>query len=480
MQRNTIRVFLVLILILLAVIAPVIFSGYSELEKASTSNTYNEAAQHYESAAQRIPWRADLFELSGHAYYHAQEYINAGAAYQKAFERSALSSEGWVAWGDVTYLNKNPQGATDIWEQALKLNNPSEQLYSRLAQTYQETGDHPKAADFLQRYVSIHSEDASAHYRLGLLLTLSDQNTALSELITASQLDPQLDPAVQTLRTALNLASLNDSPSERFVIIGRGLGLIEEWSLARAAFESAVKADEKNAEALAWLAEANQHIGVVLSGEALSTLAPDASAGEGQSGGDRLDQALSLKPNSSVIRGLRGLYFQRSGNFRQALEEFQYAARLEPDNPAWQVSIGEAHSKLGDLIRALEAYQHATTLAPEDANYWRLLATFCAQNGVYLRDVGVPAAQRVVIMSKDDPMAQDLLGWLLLLDSRYDDAERHLTRALELDPQNASAHLHLAMVYLQKDDRAAAYDHLILARDLGNGEAEALLKQYFP
>jgi tetratricopeptide (TPR) repeat protein len=279
-------------------------------------------------------------------------------------------------------------------------------------------------------------------------------------LITASQLDPQLDPAVQTLRTALNLASINDSPSERFVIIGRGLGVLDEWQLAHVAFTEAVEADGNNAEAWAWLEEANQQIG--------------------QRESDGLDRALRLSPNSAVIRGLRGLYFQRSGNFRQALEEFEHATRLEPDNPAWQVSMGEAYSKLGDLIRALEAYQHATTLAPDDPNYWRLLAIFCAQNGVHIKDVGIPAAQRVLILSKDDPIAEDLLGWLHLLDSRYEDAERHLTRALELDSQYAAAHLHLAMVFLQKEDRVAAYDHLISARDLGDAEAEALLKQYFP
>ncbi|MGZ9220690.1 MAG: tetratricopeptide repeat protein, partial [Anaerolineales bacterium] len=285
---------------------------------------------------------------------------------------------------------------------------------------------------------------------------------ALSELTNASQLDPQFDPAVQTLRTALNLAALNGSTSERFVVIGRGLGLVEEWPLARAAFDEAVKADGKNADAWAWLGEANQHIEL-----------PEGGSAE-------LDQALSLNAKSSTVRGLRGLYFQRGGNFREALTEFQTAAKLEPDNPAWQVSIGEAYSKLGDLIRALEAYRTATTLAPDDANYWRLLAIFCAQNNVNVKDVGLPAAQKAVILSKEDAASLDVLGWLLLIDARHEEAERTLMRALELDPQNASAHLHLGMVYLQKDDRTAAHDHLIKARDLGNAEAEVLLNQYFP
>ncbi|HEX5810420.1 MAG TPA: tetratricopeptide repeat protein, partial [Anaerolineales bacterium] len=280
MHRNTLRVISVLVILTLAVLTPLIASGYSELKQASASATYSEAARHYWNAAQRIPWRADLYELSGHASYYAQEYSQAEVAYQKAVQRNVLSPDGWVAWGDVLYLNNDPQRATEIWEQALSQDHPSENLYSRLSQVYQESGDYSKAAQYLQRYVSFHAEDASAHYRLGLLLTLTDPNSALSELISASQLDPQLDPAVQALRSALNLASLENSPSARFVLIGRGLGLVQEWELARVAFESAIEADEGNAEAWAWL------------GESKHQSAEDGSV--------ELERALKLDPNSST------------------------------------------------------------------------------------------------------------------------------------------------------------------------------------
>jgi len=187
-----------------------------------------------------------------------------------------------------------------------------------------------------------------------------------------------------------------------------------------------------------------------------------------------------LNPDSSTVRGLRGLYFQRVANHRQALVEFQFAAALEPQNPARFVSLGDAFVNVGDLIRALEAYQLATALAPEDAAYWRALANFCGQNNVYVRDVGIPAAQRAVVIAKDDPVHLDTLGWLLLLDARYAEAERILRDALALDSQHALAHLHLGMLYLQTDDRARAFEHLIHARDLGSTEAEGLLQYYFP
>lgn len=449
-----------LMILLAAVLAPLVWSGYSELEKVSGAKSYVEAAGYYQSAARRLPWRADLFELSGHAYYHAKEYSRAAELYQKTFDRNALSAEGWVAWGDVVYLNNDPERAARIWEQGLGQEFPSEKLYSRLSQIHKENEEYSRAAEYLQRYVSLHDEEAAAHYRLGLLLSLTDPNGALVELVTASQLDPELDPAVETLRSALNLASLEETSSARLVLTGRGLGLVQEWELARAAFESAIEADEGDAEAWAWLGEAKHHVD--------------------EDGWIELDRAFILDPGSPTVRGLRGLYFERSGNFRSALIEFQAAGQQDDRNPAWQVSIGETYSKLGDLIRALEAYQAATELAPEDAAYWRLLALFCAQNNVNIDTVGVPAAQKAAVLEEDSPASLDLLGWLLMLDSRHQESEQILRRALALDPRNASAHLHLGMLFLETGDRAQAYAHFVNARDLGDTDAQAILDQYFP
>lgn len=468
MQRNTVRAVLILLLLAMIVFVPFVLSGYSELEKVSTSTSYPEIAKHYWNAAQRIPWRADAYELAGHAYYHAQDYKQADAAYRKAFHRNALSADGWVAWGDVQYLQDDHLRAAQIWEQGLGRPNPSENLYSRLSQTYQENREYAKAAEYLQRYVALHQEDASARYRLGLLLTLTDSSLALTELLNASQLDPQFDPAVETLRSALNLASLTDSVSTRFVLIGRGLGLVQEWELAQAAFESAIEADEKNAEAWAWLGESKQQLGAALSGA------------NGEDGTADLDRALKLDPNSSTVRGLRGLHFQRVGNFRAALTEFQAASQLDEKNPAWQVSLGETHSKLGDLILALQAYQTATRLVPEDAAYWRMLAIFCGQNNVNIHDIGIPAAQKAVVLDTKDAVSAELLGWLLLLDARLEESERQLLHTLELDPHNALAHLHLGMLYMEKNDRALAQSHFVTARDLGNTDAQIILNQYFP
>jgi tetratricopeptide (TPR) repeat protein len=128
MSRHTLRVLSFLLLLIVAVLVPVVISGYSELKAASTAATYPEMGDHYQAAARRLPWRADLYELAGHAYYRAEEYARAASVYQKAFDRHALSADGWAAWGDVFYLRNDAKQAAQIWEEGLGQKIFSEKL----------------------------------------------------------------------------------------------------------------------------------------------------------------------------------------------------------------------------------------------------------------------------------------------------------------------------------------------------------------
>jgi Flp pilus assembly protein TadD len=110
----------------------------------------------------------------------------------------------------------------------------------------------------------------------------------------------------------------------------------------------------------------------------------------------------------------------------------------------------------------------------------RLLAIFCAQNNVNVEDVGVAAAQKAVVLAPEDPESLAVLGWLLFMDARYEEAQRMLEHALELDPNHAAAHFHTGMLHLQRGNRDLARDHLMRARELGNQEAGMVLQQYFP
>ena len=466
-KQNRIITFLILLIIFVAVSAPIIYTGYAYLRSAQSAAVqakFSEAAQKYESSAHKLFWQNDLWEQAGLSAYRAQSMSEAIRLLEIARQKNSLSDKGWYALGLAYWTNKDHKTALSVWQAGAKLYPNYAPMYDRLSIAYHENGDYVSEQAVLTKFLAL-ADDASAHYRLGLLLTLSDTSRAGQELLAASSWDPQFDSAVQTLRATLNIAALKSSSSDRFVTIGRGLGLVEEWGLASKAFEQAVSEDAKNAEAWAWLGEARQHTG--------------------QDGSDELNKALSLDPRDPLVRGLRGLYWKRQGNYVAALDEYLQAAQIEPNNPAWQVSIGEMYTQSGNLISALAAYQKATDLAPTDATYWRLLAMFCADNAVRISDIGLPAAQKAADISPKDPQVLDALGWSYMNAGYLYTAEQNLLKATQLAPDSAIIHVHLAEMYLQKGDKPSALNELNLAQKLDTGGsvgefAGKLLKQYFP
>jgi tetratricopeptide (TPR) repeat protein len=462
MQRNSyVHVILILLALALLITGPFLGSGLWSLRQAESATDPARAADLYETAASRLFWRDDLWERAGILAQQAGQAERAAALLERA---PSLSAQGWLSLGQARLQAGLPEAALPAFQSSIE-QAASPQAYAGIAEIQRRQGEIEAERAALENQLLLDPADAAAQYRLGLLLSLLDINSAMTHFQLAAQLDAEYASVYETLRSTLTLAELDPTETGRLVTLGRGLGLAGEWDLAKRAFESAVAADAGNAEAWAWLGEARQHLG----GYGLSDL----------------DQALALDPNSVVVRGLRGLYWARSGNHRQALAEYQAAAALEPDNPAWQASLGDAYARLGDLELAIATFLRATELAPDDAGYWLVLAAFCLETGVHIEDVGLPAAQKAVDLTPEDPRALDILGWAQLSLGKYYTAEQILLAALALSPDFTSAHLHLALVYLQTGDRTAAHAHLLRIKEIDpNGasgqQADMILKQYFP
>jgi tetratricopeptide (TPR) repeat protein len=455
---------LVLFALLAAFLAPIPSMGVVWLNRAKASfdaQDYASAAGSYAQAARLLPWRDDLWESAGVAATRAGKHLQA----LDYFGRVSSFTEPGRVWLGITHLTLGDLDAADVALRQGLQTYDSPNLYNLLSMVYVRKNDIVAERDVMQNLIRLNPEDARAHYRLGLLLTVLEPEQALTHLMFAASLDPKFDPAIQTLRSALNLSATQPDASKQMVTNGRALGLVKEWALAIPAFEKAVSLDEKNAEAWAWLGEAKQQIG--------------------QSGLVELDKAVRLDHTSVVVRGLRALYWSRHEKYPQMLAEYLLAAGAEPDNPAWQAGLGEAYVKRGDLVSALASYQRATELAPNESTYWALLAIFCAGNNIYLDEVGLPAAQKAVKLSPDDPSTLDALGWVYLASGRYASAEQTLLDATERFPDYLSAHLHLALTYLAQGNYSLAKGKLVSIQntdpDGSYGEiAGQLLKQYFP
>jgi tetratricopeptide (TPR) repeat protein len=457
--------------ILIAVIAAAtvalwIAAGYRNVRLAQVAldeRDYAAAAHLLESGAQLMPWRSELWERAGSAALQADELPDAVRLLQIAARRGALSARGWADLGSAMWSQGDRSAALSAWKSGASENPDDPPLLDRLAGADHALQEYAAEQTILEHRLRIQST-SDAHYRLGLVLVLTDKRRALQELTSAALLDREYEPAVTTLQAALRAAVNAVDESSGRVLAGRGLGLVEEWGLALQEFTLAAEADPNNAEALAWRGEARQHLD--------------------QDGRSDLDRALALAPDDSLVLLLRGLYWRRQGNSAQAVDEYRAAATLAPSDPALQALLGDAYAASGDLVSALGAYEDAARLAPNDAGSWKALARFCADNGVHVLDVGLPAAQKAAELAPQDPQILDALGWSYAQAGYLHKAEETLRKSLDELP-TALTHLHLAQVYLRAGDQANAFDQLQKTVQLDGGGAAGnmanqLLLQYFP
>jgi tetratricopeptide (TPR) repeat protein len=431
-------------------------------------------------AAQLAPWRADLWEQAGIFAFQGGD-VTLATQYLQEAQRvggdAALSPQAWLTLGDIHQRAGAWDKALSAWASAIAVHGPSLEALSRLEKAHLHLGDWPAAADDLRRQIELAPENAQLHYRLGLMLSFQEPETALEALDQAAALEPRHQDTADAIRRALLSARFAESPAYTRLAVGRALAGLGEWDLAAEAFRRAVRERPDYAEAWAYLGEARQH-----AGQGTLRITPSSSS----DGFQELQNALKLDPKSLAARTFLALYWTRQGDVAQALQTMREAAALDPNNPALQVQFASLQAQTGDLGGAQQAYERAIDLSPYDPAYRRALVTFALEYDYQVEELALPLARRLVSEYPDNAPTLELMGRILLKRNDLAGAERFLLRATQEDTQSATAHLHLGLVYALRGERALARQELNLAIDLAGddgptaAQARRLLETYFP
>jgi tetratricopeptide (TPR) repeat protein len=81
-------------------------------------------------------------------------------------------------------------------------------------------------------------------------------------------------------------------------------------------------------------------------------------------------------------------------------------------------------------------------------------------------------------LSPNDPQAESLLGWALMLQDKFDDALLNFQKVLVREPQNALARVNVGYICLKKRIFGEAIEHLSRAIRLAN-DKKAMLYAHF-
>jgi len=186
-------------------------------------------------------------------------------------------------------------------------------------------------------------------------------------------------------------------------------------------------------------------------------------------------------------------YYNRKGNHAAALTPLMQLARLQPNDPQWQVAIGSDYLAQNNAAAAREAFQKALQMKPDflDAKFG--LAQIDAQAG----DTKTLATDMQALTSKAEPKTAAIYDTNIAIqlinasqNGKVDysaDAQKYADAGTKADPNNPEAWyaLGVADAQVNRSDKSTANAALKKAFDLfkaqnnsdGMKQVDAIYKQ---
>ena len=236
-----------------------------------------------------------------------------------------------------------------------------------------------------------------------------------------------------------------------------GLGNVytdqQRWESAEAAYRNAVLWNPSDADALVALS-------VVLvqprSGASNAKRFADAEA--------FARRAVQLDPKNAVAWDRLGVAMQARGTFNNETEHaYRRAVELDPQFAVAYVHLGRTLKRLGRPAEAAPLYDQAVALA-KDAPTLNLIAE--SLKGEQQWELSGPVLTRALALDGRNPKSLILMGKMLLVLKKYQEAEPYLKTATEVSSQAFEPFNLLGRTYLALDRYADAEQAYERAADL--------------
>lgn len=300
------------------------------------------------------------------------------------------------------------------------------------------------------------SEQLQSLFQHGAMaIQKGDLATAEASFLKATQLAPDFAPAFLDLglaqlregklleATASIRKSLQLDPNSPNSHLFLGIAEYQSSHPEEAVndLQQAIKEDPRNVQALTWLGIVELNTGHPEKATApldrASELAPkdeavldyrvQAHMGVAKQGYTQLFQ---LDPNSWRLHRLNAVIDAQAQEHKQAIDEYQLAINLAPNQPDLYEGLGWEYRALDQNDQAVQAFKKELALTPGNPMAMYNLGSAEVENG-QAQDA-VPILEKVVKVYNVPTQADYYLGRALAAEGQYDEAVREFQRATAL------------------------------------------------
>jgi len=190
-----------------------------------------------------------------------------------------------------------------------------------------------------------------------------------------------------------------------------------------------------------------------------------------------LDHAAFFGPGSmvdfdAVSLNISGDRFYQQGDLNRAMDEFNRALALDPDNVNVHNSLGVCYGVLGAYEKAIKIFRTAADLAPHD-----LMPVYNIGLAHLLIGDKEAALESFLAAVEKDPQVFEpafQAGRVYFENGKSKKARSYLEKAATLNAESASAQRYLGLCYLELKKDVAAVSALKKAVQLNPNDAQAL------
>ncbi len=389
-----------------------------------------------------------------------EQALKLDPSYQLARDNLAISHNNYGL-----QLKNNPKAAIKEFHQAIYLNPTNSTTQSNLAGIISMMNKNPRSftdrvqlgdearhsGDIIGAIIEYSEalkikDDRNLHLVLGDLYRVQDNpDKAINELKIAVLTKDDADAEIklgQAYQAKNDLADAIDAYSKAVAFKPDDTDVQDALY---AGWEAALKADALAPENHIGLAQALQFRGDF--GQARQELlqAIRLSQTRNPAAGETAKKLLTALPDAerkakSIKHINSGVDLQSRQLYDQALDEYNLALQLDPNNASILVNLGTAYQAKSDFDNAIARYKQALQLDPNNSSAKQGLQTAsAAQQDKQLKDISAA-------------------GDNLFKQGKYDEALQKYKQLLDQNPQNAVAHFDLGATYQAKGDLDAAID----------------------
>jgi len=456
--------FLICVMVAWGVYVNQVEATRQKAETAGREARYSDEATALLELARLEPWRKDLPGMIAGAFYLSGDFNNAAVWYSEALATVPLAQPEKFQYGLALLRIGKPEEARSVLSSIDPLLELTSTDIQELSQEWRSLGNPEVALSVMEEWQSNGDLPAmELDWDYALLSAVLNPESALPVIMSLTSENPQLREKLTPLITILNSTYLKDT--ERWTGVGSYLFENQEWDLAESAFKQGINLKPSDSESWAMLGQSKLM--------------------QGKEGYPDLVKAIELNNRSRLGRYFLAKYWRDRGQVSISRNYLESLSSEEPREPLWLLELGKTAYAAGDTSGALEYFQSAANLDQDNLTSWQSLAEFCLLNGIDLEGTGETAVQRSLLIAPDDPVSNDLMGWLLLSRGDPDNALKFLKKSVAAENSSARSRLHLAQAFWGVGDAESARQEFQAALTLDpEGSvglaAGRLLNQYFP